>query len=58
MHDHQNFQFIDFMSSSTESTAIDEFLKLLNQQFVYDSILKKNLYEDQSLSDYEIVKKF
>lgn len=57
MNDYQNFQFIDFMSSSTESVAIDEFLKLLNQQSVYDSILKENLYEEKSLSNYEILKK-
>ena len=57
MHDYQNFQFIDFMSSSTESVAIDEFLKLINQQYVYDSILKEHLYEEQSLSNYEILKK-
>lgn len=57
MNDYQNFQFIDFMSSSTESVAIDEFLKLLNQQSVYDSILKEDSYEEQSLSNYEILKK-
>lgn len=57
MCNHQNSQFIDFMSSSTESVAIDEFLKLLNQQSVCDSILKEKLYEEQSLSNYEILKK-
>lgn len=56
MKDYQNFQFIGFMHSSTESVAIDEFLKLLNQQYVYDSILKEHLYEEQSLSNHEILK--
>lgn len=56
MKDYQNFQFLDFMHSSTESVAIDEFLKLLNQQSVYDTILKENLYEEQPLSNYEVLK--
>ena len=45
------------MSSSTESVAIDEFLKLLTQQSVYDSISKEHLYKEQSLSNHEILKK-